>query len=114
VVVLLYYPDEQLPPSSVFAMLAETPASLLNGVCPYYTMYPLDFPLRVLGRNAQRGDWVLDPFCGRGTTLFAARLLGLPAVGIDSSPIAIAIAQAKIASSSPVEILVCRQSSIDG
>ncbi len=38
----------------------------------------------------------MDPFCGRGTTLFAARELGLVSRGIDSSPVAVAIAQAKL------------------
>ncbi len=41
---------------------------------------------------------MLDPFCGRGTTLFSARKFGVTAWGIDSSPIAIAIAKAKLAS----------------
>jgi hypothetical protein len=48
-------------------------------------MFPLSFPVRILQR-ASVGDWVLDPFCGRGSTLFAARLLGLPSVGLDSNP----------------------------
>lgn len=69
----------------------------LNTVCPYFTMFPLDFPLARLQR-AKRSQWVLDPFCGRGTTLFAARMLGLPSVGIDSNPVAVAIAAAKVAS----------------
>jgi hypothetical protein len=68
----------------------------LNTICPYFTMFPLDFPLQVL-RDARSGDWVLDPFCGRGTTLFAARQLGLGAVGIDTNPVAVAIAEAKVA-----------------
>ena len=46
----------------------------LNAVCPYYTMYPLDFPLGVLKKRSSSEEWVLDPFCGRGTTNFAARL----------------------------------------
>jgi hypothetical protein len=56
----------------------------LNAVCPYFTMYPLSFPLKILQRHAQPESWVLDPFCGRGTTNYAARLLGLPTIGIDS------------------------------
>src|SRR5713101_9964538 len=48
----------------------------LNAVCPYYTMFPLAFPLGVLSRRSQPKQWVLDPFCGRGTTTFGARLLG--------------------------------------
>jgi hypothetical protein len=68
----------------------------IHTVCPYFTMFPLNFPYRVLKRHAARGEWVLDPFCGRGTTNFAARLLGLPSVGLDSSPVAAAIAEAKL------------------
>jgi hypothetical protein len=64
-------------------------------------MYPLDFPLRVLTEHGKRGDWVIDPFCGRGTTNFAARLLEMPSVGVDSSPVAAALARAKLASAKP-------------
>ncbi len=66
----------------------------LNAVCPYYTMFPLDFPLGQLELYPDARQ-VLDPFCGRGTTLFAARLTGRRAVGIDISPVAVAIARAK-------------------
>ncbi len=69
---------------------------MLLQACPYYTMFPLDFPLRYLS-NARPGEWVVDPFCGRETTLYAARLRGLPSVGVDISPVAVAIAQAMLA-----------------
>jgi len=68
-------------------------------------MFPLDFPLRILKRRARRGQKVLDPFCGRGTTGFAARLLGLDSFSLDSSPIATAITSAKLAHTSPTEII---------
>lgn len=74
--------------------------SRLNAICPYFTMFPLDFPLRVLG-EARSGEWVLDPFCGRGTTLFAARTLGLGSVGIDTNPVACALAEAKLRTVGP-------------
>jgi hypothetical protein len=77
----------------------------LNAVCPYYTMYPLGFPLRVLTQYGKQGDWVIDPFCGRGTTNFAARLRRMPSVGIDSSPVAAALAQAKLASATPEQVV---------
>ena len=80
-------------------------AVALNGICPYFTMFPLDFPLGILRRHARRGDRVLDPFCGRGTTSFAARLLGLNSLGVDSSPIAAAITASKLVATTGDDIL---------
>ena len=81
----------------------------LNGICPYYTMFPLDFPLRRL-RSARKGTWVLDPFCGRGTTNLAARMRGLPSVGFDTSPVAVAIAQAKLSRATSFRVISeCRR-----
>jgi len=85
----------------------------LNAICPYYTMYPLDFPLRVLREYGKRGDWVIDPFCGRGTTNFAARLLEMPSVGVDSSPVAAALARAKLASTDPGRIVASARAILD-
>jgi hypothetical protein len=79
----------------------------LNAVCPYYTMYPLAFPLRILKEHGVEGDWVIDPFCGRGTTNFAARLCSMPSVGVDSSPVAAALARAKLASAAPERVIAC-------
>lgn len=86
------------------------PSMALNAVCPYYTMFPLDFPISVLKRFRQPRLHVLDPFCGRGTTIFAARLKGHQAFGIDSSPIAIAIARAKLANSTEDQVMEMAQS----
>ena len=77
----------------------------LNGICPYFTMFPLDFPYSILNRYASAGHWVMDPFCGRGTTNCASRLLGLPSIGIDSSAVAVALSQAKLVNTSPQIII---------
>jgi DNA methylase len=77
----------------------------LNAICPYYTMFPLDFPLSVLKRYGRKKLRVLDPFCGRGTTIFAARLKGQQSFGIDCSAIAIAIARAKLAETTDGDVL---------
>ncbi|MDR2391057.1 MAG: site-specific DNA-methyltransferase [Planctomycetota bacterium] len=68
-------------------------------------MFPIGFPLRVLKKHGKRGDWVFDPFCGRGTTNFAARLLRMPSIGIDGSPVAVALAKAKLASVEPGRVV---------
>lgn len=77
----------------------------LNAICPYFTMFPLEYPLGVLRQYRMENPVVMDPFCGRGTTLFAARKLGLAVHGIDSSPIAVAIARAKLAAVDSVKAL---------
>lgn len=80
-------------------------AGHLNAICPYFTMFPLEFPYSILKHRAQRGQWVLDPFCGRGTTNYASRLLALPSIGIDSSPVAVALSEAKIANVTPQQVV---------
>lgn len=76
----------------------------LNAVCPYYTMFPLEFPFAQLASHSSTTR-VLDPFCGRGTTLFAARTVGIPSVGIDVNPVAVAVAQAKLAKVSAAAVV---------
>ena len=70
-------------------------------------MFPLEFPLSILARRAAPCDWVLDPFSGRGTTNYAARLLGVSSIGIDSSPVAVALTEAKLVNATPAAIMAC-------
>ncbi len=48
--------------------------------------------------GTKKGDTVLDPFCGSGTTLVESLLFGANAVGIDINPLAFLIARAKVKS----------------
>ena len=76
-----------------------------NAICPYYTMFPLEFPMRILKQHRAKLPTVYDPFCGRGTTIYAARKYGLKSYGLDTSPIAVAIAQAKLASAELQDVM---------
>jgi len=76
-------------------------------------MFPLAFPEGILKRHAKKEDSVLDPFAGRGTTLYAARLNGLTAYGIDSNPVAVAISEAKLANTTPGRINAAARNILD-
>lgn len=89
--------------------LAYNPSFALNAICPYFTMFPLEYPLRVLKAHRASKPVVVDPFCGRGTTLFAARTLGLESWGIDASPVAVAIAKAKLSNATAEDALCLAQ-----
>ena len=77
----------------------------LNAICPYFTMFPLEYPMRKLYPHRREQSIVMDPFCGRGTTLFAARRLKMKAWGVDVSPIAVAVAKAKLAQCSKESVM---------
>lgn len=57
------------------------------GMGPYYAMFPAAFADRVITRYSKLGDTVLDPFAGRGTTLFSAAASGRGAVGVEVNPV---------------------------
>ncbi len=50
---------------------------------PSYFRFPLELAELVINRYSAPGDWVLDPFCGFGTTLVAAQRLGRQAIGVE-------------------------------
>lgn len=47
---------------------------------------PNELAERVIERFSRPGDWILDPFAGLGTTLFAAAKMGRRAVGFERNP----------------------------
>lgn len=63
----------------------------------YSAQRPLPLMQRILAMSTKKGDLVLDPFCGSGTTLVAAEILGRNWIGIDISPTACEIATERIA-----------------
>ncbi len=43
-----------------------------------------------------RGKWLLDPFCGTGTTLVQAKKRGVPSVGVEANPMASFASRVKV------------------
>jgi DNA modification methylase len=62
----------------------------------YPTQKPVALLERLVQASSNSGDLVLDPFCGSGTSLVAAQRLGRAWIGIDSSPLAIALTRARL------------------
>jgi site-specific DNA-methyltransferase (adenine-specific) len=63
----------------------------------YPTQKPLHLMERIIEIASDPGDMVLDPFCGSGTTILAAGLLGRKSIGIDISPEAVSLANNRLA-----------------
>ena len=59
---------------------------------------------KLLGRYGVSGGWLLDPYCGTGTSLVEASVFGMNAVGCDINPLVRLIASAKT-STPPLHIL---------
>jgi len=53
----------------------------------YRACYKPQLPAYFIDRYAEPGDWVYDPFMGRGTTLIEAKLRGCHVIGNDVNPL---------------------------
>ena len=62
----------------------------------YPTQKPIALLERIIKASSNQGDIVLDPFCGSGTTLRAAKTLGRKYIGIDQNPEAIRISENRL------------------
>lgn len=60
--------------------------------------YPVELPRRLIRYLSRVGDTVLDPFCGSGASLVAARSLGRVAIGFDRSETYVRSARRRLAS----------------
>lgn len=77
-----------------------TAAGRWAGVGPYYAMFPSAFADKVIQDYSRPGDLVLDPFAGRGTSVFSAASLGRNGIGIDINPLGYVYSKAKIQTAS--------------
>jgi hypothetical protein len=73
-----------------------TTAGRWSGVGPYYAMFPVDFAFDVVRRFSEKGDALLDPFAGRGTSVFAAACQDRHGYGIEINPVGWLYGQVKL------------------
>ena len=63
----------------------------------YKEAFSHEFPQLALGKiGLKKGSTVLDPFCGSGTVLLAAREMGYQARGFDLLPLAVLVSRVKL------------------
>lgn len=84
-----------------------TAAKRWEGIGPYYAIFPNRFANNVIKEHTAPGDTVLDPFAGRGTSIFNATVLGRCGLGIEISPVGWIYAKAKL-SPAPIEQVIER------
>jgi DNA modification methylase len=54
---------------------------------PYYAMFPLEFAFEVVEKYSKRGDFIIDPFAGRCSSVYAGAVLGRNSLGIEINPV---------------------------
>ncbi|HUQ77359.1 MAG TPA: DNA methyltransferase [Patescibacteria group bacterium] len=68
----------------------------LHPMCSYLASFPAALAHAFVGRYSRRGDVVLDPFSGRGTTVLQACAEGRIGVGNDLNPLAYILTASKV------------------
>ena len=69
----------------------------MHYVVSYRASFKPELPNYFISKYSQKGDIVLDPFSGRGTTALQANLSGRVAFACDINPLAVTLTQAKTA-----------------
>jgi len=57
------------------------------GIGPYYAMFPTPFADDVIKKYTEVGDFVLDPFAGRATSVYSATIHKRTGIGIELNPV---------------------------
>jgi len=90
-------PIPQIPKRTVAELWPQEQRGMhsLHYVSGYYGSFRPELPSFLINRYSCKGETVLDPFCGRGTTMLEANLLGRVALGSDLNPVGVTLSRAK-------------------
>lgn len=95
-------------PKTSLNIAKPTPSSIEGRWCsfgPYYAMFPIDFALSKISEYTNEGDWILDPFCGRGTVPYCAEILNRHATGIEISKLGWLYSKVKLSPASKNSVI---------
>jgi DNA modification methylase len=72
---------------------------------PYYAMFPVDFAFDVIEKHSQKSNYIIDPFAGRCSTVFAGNVLERNSIGIEINPVGALYGKVKLQPASKEAIL---------
>lgn len=75
------------------------------GVGPYYAMFPMKFAFDIVQKYSQPGEWVLDPFAGRASSVYAAAAQERHGIGIEINPVGWLYGHVKLRPANKVDVL---------
>jgi DNA modification methylase len=82
-----------------------TPETRWAKLGPYYAMFPIDFAFNVVEKYSKPGQSIIDPFAGRGSSVFAAGALNRKGIGIEINPVGWVYGKTKIAPTTKTRVL---------
>ena len=82
---------------------------LTHSLHPYPAKFPPQLPQTILKQYSKKGETVLDPFCGSGTTLVEARMQGINSIGVDVNGLSCLLSKVKATPLSLQQIRVINQ-----
>ncbi len=88
-----------------------TPIGRWAGIGPYYAMFPIPFAFEMVEKHCPTGGAVLDPFAGRGSSIYAAVTTGRYGCGIEINEVGWLYGKAKLAMA-PEEAVLRRNEEI--
>lgn len=74
----------------------------------YPTQKPIELLEKIIAISTDKGDTVLDPFCGSGTTLVSAKLQGRKFIGIDINSEAVSLTKERLESPSKTSSILMK------
>ena len=84
--------------------------SVLSNIHPYPAKFISEIPMGLIECLWEgQGDFILDPFCGSGSTLEAAQRMAIPSVGVDLNPIACLISRVRTTACDDHLLAVCNK-----
>ena len=48
---------------------------------PYYAMFPIEFAFNIVEKYSKQGDYIIDPFAGRCSSVYASGVLDRNSLG---------------------------------